>query len=124
VLRLILLAAAIVVAFDALASLLLPLVGGSLLWMFIGEALVYCGTGFAAGRLGSLWKAAACGAAVAAADATIGWGMTWIMGTGRVSELTPVSVTMVFVVMVSVGAVAGCSGALLWRLARRPNAAS
>jgi hypothetical protein len=124
VLRLILLGAVIVVAFDALASLLLPFFGGSLIWMFIGEALVYCGTGIAAGRLGGVLKAAGCGAAVAAADATLGWGMTWILGTGRVSELTPTNVTFVFVVMVSVGAIAGGSGAALRRLTRRAGMAS
>jgi hypothetical protein len=124
VLRLILLGATIVVAFDALASLLLPLVGGSLLWMFMGETLVYCGTGVAASRLGGFWKGARGGAGVAAIDATIGWGMTWAIGTGRISELTPVNVTIVFTAMVSVGALAGGIGALLGRLARRPSVAS
>ena len=64
-LRLILLGAVTVVSFDALASLLLPLVGGSLLWMFAGQGLVYFGTGVAAGRLGGFWTGARCGAAVA-----------------------------------------------------------
>ncbi len=118
-LRLILLGAVTVVSFDALASLLLPLVGGSLLWMFAGQGLVYFGTGVAAGRLGGFWTGARCGAAVAAIDATVGWGVTWLMGTGQVSRLTPAAVALVLVVMVSVGAAAGGIGAVLARRARR-----
>jgi hypothetical protein len=78
----------------------------------------------AASRLGGFGKGAGCGAAVAAVDATIGWGMTWLIGTGRVSELTPTNVTLVFVVMVSVGALAGGIGAAVGRLMRRPSVAS
>lgn len=121
--RIILLGGIAVVAFDALASLLLPLVDGSLLWMFLGEVLVYFGAGVAAGRLGGFWTGACCGAAVAAVDATIGWGMTWMMGTGQVSALTPLNIAFVFVTMTLVGAVAGGSAALLRHVARPAGAA-
>jgi hypothetical protein len=124
VLRIILLGAAVVVAVDAVASLLLPPLGGSLLWMFVAEALVYFGAGIAAGRFGGFWAGARCGASVAAVDATIGWAVTWVMGTGRVSQLTPDNVAFVFVTMVVVGAIAGGIGGLLRRLAQRRAVAS
>lgn len=120
-LRIVLIGAATVVTVDALASLLLPALGGSLLWMFVAEALVYFGAGIAAGRLGGFWVGARCGAGVAAIDATVGWGVTWLMGTGQVSRLTPANVAFVFVTMVVVGAIAGGIGALLRRVAQRPN---
>jgi hypothetical protein len=117
--RTILIGAAIVVAFDVAATLLLQRHGGSLLWMFLGEGLIYVAAGFAAGRSGGLRAGASCGAAVAALDAAIGWPITWAIGTGQVSRLTLVSVVFVLAIMVMTGAAAGAVGASLTRLARR-----
>jgi hypothetical protein len=75
VIRIILIGTSAVVAFDVAVSLLLLGLGGSLIWMFLGEGLIYLATGFAGGRIGGLGAGARCGALVA-------------IGTGQVSRLT------------------------------------
>jgi hypothetical protein len=123
--RLILIGAAIVVAFDAIASLLLRSLGGSLAWMFLGEGLLYVGVGFAGGRIGGLGAGARSGAAVAAIDATVGWGITWLIGTGRVSRVTPLGLSFVLLTMITTGALAGAAGAFsAWLLGRSSHAVS
>ena len=117
--RVILICAAIVVAFDVAASLLLQRLGASLLWMFAGEALIYATAGFAGGRLGGFRAGAGCGAAVAALDCMIGWPITWAIGTGQVSRLTLVAVTFVLMVIVTTGLVAGMAGAGVARMSGR-----
>ena len=120
----VLVGAAVVVAFDATASLLLQWLGWSLIWMFLGEGLLYLAVGFAEGRIGGLGTGTRSGAAVAAVDATVGWAVTWAIGTGRVSRVTPIGVAFILLVMVTTGALAGCAGALGARLlARRSPAA-
>jgi len=121
--RIILVGAAIVVAFDAVASLLLPWLGASLAWMFLGESLLYFGVGFASGRIGGLVAGARSGAAVAAVDATVGWAITWVIGTGRVSRLTPFGVAVVLLTMITTGVVAGSAGAFAARLLGRRSRA-
>jgi hypothetical protein len=117
--RIVLVGAVTVVAFDAAASFLLVWLGGSLVWMFLGEGLIYLVVGFAAGRLGGLGAATRSGAAVAVVDATLGWAVAWAIGTGRVSRVTPVGVA--FVILVLTGAAAGLVGALGARLVRQVN---
>ena len=95
------------------------MLGGSLVWMFLGEGLVYFAAGFAGGRIGGLGAGARCGATVAAIDATVGWAFTWAIGTGRVSRLTLVSAAFILVVMITTGAIAGAAGAFGARLLAR-----
>ena len=109
--RIILIGAAVVLAFDVAASLLLSRLGGSLLWMFLGEGLVYLAVGFAGGRVAGIGAAMRCGAAVAALDCVAGWPITWAIGTGQVSRLSLVAVVFVLAVMVAAGAAAGAAGA-------------
>lgn len=117
--RIILIGAAVVVAFDVAASLLLARLDASLLWMFLGEALIYLGAGFAAARIGGLRAAVASGSAVAAVDCLVGWPILWAIGTGQVSRLTFTAVVFVLLVMVTAGAVAGAAGALVSRFVAR-----
>jgi hypothetical protein len=121
--RIVLVGAAVVVAFDATASLLLSRLGGSLAWMFLGEGLLYVAVGFAAGRIGGLAAGARSAAAVAAVDSTLGWAVTWVVGTGRVSRVTPVSVAFVLLTMVATGAAAGSAGAFGAQLLGRRSTA-
>ena len=120
-LRIVVIGAAVVVGFDAIASLLLSWLGGPLGWMFLGEGLVYLGVGFMSGRIGGIGAGARSGAAVAAIDATVGWTVTWLIGTGRISRLTPVSVAFVLLTMITVGILAGSTGALAAKLIGRQS---
>ncbi len=124
--RIVLVGAAVVVTFDATASLLLRSLGGSLVWMFLGEGLIYVAVGFAAGRIGGPGAGARSGAAVAAIDATVGWAVTWMIGTGRISRVTLVGVAFILVTIIVTGAVAGTAGAFVarllgWRLPAAPG---
>ena len=114
--RVILGGAAVVLAFDVTASLLLLWLGGSLLWMLFGEGLIYLAVGFAGGRVGGIGMGARCGASVAAIDCVVGWPVTWAIGTGQVSQLTLIGVLFVLAAMIAAGAVAGTSGAVVARL--------
>jgi hypothetical protein len=120
--RIILIGAAVVVAFDVAASLLLAWLGGSLIWMFLGEGLIYLAAGFAGGRFGGLAAGARSGASVAALDCAVGWPITGAIGTGQVSRITLVSVVFVLVTMIATGAVAGTAGAVAARLVGRRSA--
>jgi hypothetical protein len=117
--RILLIGAAVVIAFDVAASLLLSRLDVSFVWMFLGEALIYVATGFAAARIGGFPAAAASGAAVAAIDCVIGWPILWSIGTGQVSRLTFTAVVFVLLVMITTGAVAGTAGAIAGRLVGR-----
>ena len=117
--RIILIGAAVVLAFDVAASLLLSRLGGSLLWMFLGEGLVYLAVGFAGWRVAGIRAATRCGAAVAALDCVVGWPITWAIGTGQVSRLSLVAVVFVLAVMVAAGAAAGAAGAFAARVMDR-----
>ena len=117
--RIILIGAVVAVAFDVTASLLLLWLGGPLLWMFLGEGLIYLAAGFAGGRIGGLGAGARCGASVAAIDGGVGWPVTWAIGTGQVSRITLISVLFVLVAMIATGAVAGTVGAVGARLIGR-----
>lgn len=121
--RIILIGAAVVVAFDVAASLLLLSLGGSLIWMLLGEGLIYFATGFAGGRIGGLRAGARCGASVAAIDCAVGWPITWAIGTGQVSRITLIAVLFVLAAMITAGAIAGTTGAVVARLAGRGSAA-
>jgi len=117
--RIILVGAAVVIAFDLTASLILSRLDVSLVWMFLGEALIYGVAGFAAARIGGFPAATASGAAVAAIDCLIGWPILWSIGTGQVSRLTFTAVVFVLLIMVTTGAVAGAAGAVAARIAGR-----
>jgi hypothetical protein len=119
--RIVLIGGAAVVAFDAAASLLLQRLGGSLVWMFAGEVLMYFVVGVVAGRRGGLGAGTRAGAAVGAIDSTAGWAITWAIGTGRVSRLAPASVTIIILTMITTGVVMGGAGALCARLWSRPS---
>jgi hypothetical protein len=108
--RVILIGAALVVVFDIAASLLLARLDASLLWMFLGEALIYAAAGFAAARNGGFPAAVASGAAVAALDCTVGWPILWAIGTGQVSRVTFTAAVFVLLIMITTGAVAGSAG--------------
>jgi hypothetical protein len=111
--------AAAVVAFDIGASLLLARLDASLLWMFLGETLIYLAAGFAAARAGGLPAAVASGSAVAAVDCLVGWPLLWAIGTGQVSRLTFTAAVFVLMVMITMGAIAGGVGAVGARLVAR-----
>jgi hypothetical protein len=117
--RIILTGAAVVIAFDVVASLLLAALDASLVFMLLGEGLIYLSAGFAAARRGGLPAGVASGAAVAALDCLVGWPVLWAIGTGQVSRLTFTAAVFVLLVMITVGAVAGGAGALGARVARR-----
>jgi hypothetical protein len=110
--RVILIGAAVVVAFDVAASLLLRSLDASLLFMFLGEGLIYLTAGFVGGRIGGLAGGVRAGASVAALDCAVGWPITWALGTGQVSRLTLASAAFVLVAMIATGAVAGAVGAV------------
>jgi len=117
--RIIVIGAATVVVFDVAASLLLQWLGGSLLWMFLGEASIYAAAGYAGGRKGGVRMGAGCGTAVAAFDCVVGWPITWMIGTGQVSNVTMVAVVFVLMVMTTAGLVAGMLGAAAARIVGR-----
>jgi hypothetical protein len=114
--RIVLIGAAIVVAFDVAASLLLQRVGGSLVWMFLGSGLIYLAVGFVSGRSGGIPDGARSGASVAALDGAVGWPITWVIGTGQVSRITVAGVVLVLVTMIAIGTAAGTAGAIAARL--------
>ena len=114
--RIILIGGAIVVVFDVVASVLLQSLDASLLWMFIGEGVIYLGVGFAGGRVAGIVGGARSGASVAALDCAFGWPITWAIGTGQVSRLSLASALFVLAVMVAIGAVAGTAGAVASRI--------
>ena len=117
--RIIFIGAAVVIAFDVAVSLLLSRLDVSLVWMFLGAALIYAAAGFAAASVGGFPAATASGAAVAAIDCLIGWPILWSIGTGQVSRLTFTAVVFVLLIMITTGAVAGTAGAVAARLVGR-----
>jgi hypothetical protein len=120
--RIVVIGVAAVLAFDVAASLLLSRLGGSLIWMFLGEGVIYLAVGFAGGRAAGIGAAMRCGAAVAALDCVVGWPIMWAIGTGQVSRLSLVAVVFVLAAMVAAGTAAGAAGALAARVVGRQPA--
>src|SRR5688572_27729096 len=72
-----------VVAFDAVASVASLAAGFDYAYSAIGSCLIYAAFGFLVGRSSSIFTAACVGAVLGLADASLGWGVSWSIGPGR-----------------------------------------
>jgi hypothetical protein len=115
-----------VLALDTLGSLASKAFGftyGSLAW---GSLIIYAAAGFFAARSGGLRTAAQGGGAVALADATLGWAISWALGPGRPAAgytgLAPILGTIALAWLT--GIASGLAGGFIARsLTPRPNGA-
>jgi hypothetical protein len=108
-----LLFAAAVVAYDAAASALVAATGWSYNALAAGALLIQAVAGFVAGRrAGFLWALIA-GASTALAEATLGFGASWLVGPGRLHLPTTVDyLAAVGLATLAGAALGGVGGAL------------
>lgn len=87
--RVALIGAAVVIAFDAAASLASRATGVAYSWATVGSWLLYAGFGFLASRAagGSVRAAALTGLVLGVTDASAGWAVSWAIGPGRTAGL-------------------------------------
>lgn len=116
--RLALIGAAAVVAFDAAASVASRVTGVAYSWATVGSWLLYAGFGYLASRAagGSVQVAALTGAVLGATDASLGWAVSWALGPGRMPGVDArrwVS-TLIFVAALAAG-IAAIGGAMARR---------
>ncbi len=105
-----------IVAFDALASIASRLLNFPYPYATVGSFVIYAVVGFTAARISSVKAAALAGAMVGLTEATVGWGVSWLIGPGRVSNsginLGTFVLTVILVSLVAggIGAVGGAVG--------------
>jgi hypothetical protein len=113
-LRIALIGAGAVIVFDAVASLLSEPLGFRYEHVFWVSLALYTAVGFAAGRqAGSLRGAAATSALVGLADATLGWGASYLIQPelyGYADDPTVALVCLVIALVVALAAVLGGLG--------------
>jgi hypothetical protein len=114
-----------VLVLDTGASLASLVIGFSYASLAPITYLIYATIGFLAARTTTLWAGVFASATVAAFDATVGWGISWVIGPGRPPEELqhPSMVIAAAVMVVLLGAVLGLVGGGLARLVARPPAA-
>lgn len=125
--RVALLGAAAIVAFDLLASLAAREIGFSYARASIGSYIIYFAIGFFAARASGaspLRAAAIAGAAGGAIDATIGWAVSWIVGPGRLPHGAQLTVSRWLIVAIFVTVLAACLATLGGLAGRRGGSAA
>jgi hypothetical protein len=111
--RIALVGAGAVIVFDAIASLLAEPLGFRYQDVFWVPLALYTGVGFMAGRrLGSLRGAARTSAAVGLADATVGWGASYMIQPELYTYADDPTAALICVVVALVVGVAAVLGAL------------
>jgi hypothetical protein len=102
-----------VIGFDAVASLLSEPLGFRYEDVFWISLLLYVTVGFIAGRqLGSPWAAARTSALVGLADATLGWGVSYLIQPDLYSYVDDPTLPLVCLVVALVVVVAAVLGGL------------
>ena len=111
-----------VVLYDAVFSLASRTLGFDYSNASVGSYLIYGITGFFAARVLG-WKGAAlAGVVLGLVDATIGWGVSWLIGPGRLAEnatFTPWMWPVIALTVCATAVIFALAGALLARLSRR-----
>lgn len=82
--RFVLIWAAVVLAFDSVASVASMTTGIPYGWFSLGSAVIYLAAGYVGAPRFGLSKAVAAVIAVALVDATLGWALSWLIGPGRI----------------------------------------
>ena len=72
-----------VVVFDAIASLASLAIGFNYEYSAFGSLLLYCVFGYWASSVRTILFASIVGALMGLTDASLGWAVSWILGTGR-----------------------------------------
>lgn len=90
------------VLFDAIAALASESLGFSYGSAVYGSYLIYGLTGFFAARIGGTRAAIIAGVALGLVDATIGWGVSWLIGPGKPAIDTALTIWMWLVVAITV----------------------
>lgn len=115
----------VVVAFDAIASVVSRSTGIPYEWATYGSWVLYTVLGYIAGRASpstALKSAALAGVIIGLGDATLGWATSWALGPGRVAGGVSVvqwSFVAVIVTLLAIG-----FGALGGSFARMQNSRS
>lgn len=72
-----------ILAFDAAASVTSLLTGLPYVWFTVGSVAIYLGVGYNGAPRFGLKMAVVAAIFVALVDATLGWGLSWLIGPGR-----------------------------------------
>ena len=115
--RIVMLGLLAIVTFDVLASVASRALNFWYPYATVGSWLIYATVGLLAGRATSVSAAAVAGAAVGFVEATLGWGVSWLIGPGRVGADIPTvgAVALIIVVVTLVGAGIGALGGVAGR---------
>ena len=110
------------VAYDALASALVVVTGWPYLVLALGGVMIQIAAGRAAGRRGGFLEAILAGACTALVDATLGFGVAWLIGPGRTHLPSAVDYPTAVVIATLGGCALGALGgitALGWDVEER-----
>lgn len=108
-----------IVAFDTLAAVASKLAGFPYGYATVGSWLIYFGVGyFAAKASSSVRRAALAAGIVGAVEATLGWGVSWLIGPGQPpgsSDQVPVALTLgvTIIIVIATASAIGAIGGLL-----------
>jgi hypothetical protein len=125
--RVVLYGALAVIVFDAIAAIASLQLGFEYSAAIPGSYMIYATTGFFAWKT-SGWKGAALtGLLLGLVDATIGWGISWLIGPGKPPAdvtFTPVMWPFVAIVVCATAAFWSLIGAIVARISiRKPQSA-
>ena len=113
----ILIGALAVVAFDLIGSILSLALGFDYTLLAFGSLVIYATVGIFASRDSVLFGPIAAGI-VGLVDSTLGWYLSWVIGPGRVENLSVEIALWVIFFVTTEAAVTGLLGAIVARLVR------
>ena len=123
--KFLLLSAAVLIAFDTVASVASASLQFPYTYVWPGSVLVYVGLSFEAARRFGFWRGVLLGALLGFVDGTAGWAVSWAIGPGRVpAEHFSVGIwALTLAMVVGFGAVQGAFGSGICTLVHRSRAA-
>lgn len=117
--RIVLIGSAVVLAYEVTASYGAQSLGFPYWRALYGTWVIYCAVAFLAVRAtNSIGSAALAAAIVGLVEATLGWGIAWLIGPGRTADGS-ISAAGAFLAIGMVTLVAGSLGAIVGLLARQ-----
>lgn len=120
--RLALVGAAIVLAFDTVAAVLSRAIGIEYGWFSLGSFSIYVLFGYLVARKSKWFYGGIVGAFLGLVESTIGWMISWYIGPGRLTaEIDSFLIAVTIILVVGVAAVLGLIGGAT-SLFKRPGA--
>jgi hypothetical protein len=120
VIRLILIGAVVIIAYDFLSALISSITGIQYAFFSVGSFLLYVIFGFLAGLNSKWFQGIVAGAVMGLAESTIGWAISWYLGPGKPSiemNVLLIAGTIIFVVLLA--SILGLIGGLVSLLFKR-----